>query len=292
MSENRAHLWFWLSVAVLGLATAPLAHKVALDGGGSALVVAFSSAVVTAGALVAWLFRRGRPAGLRSLSAKEGLSLLLIGALGSGLVSLFGIVAMTETSASNRALFQSAYPAATALAAALLLGERVDLRGYAWIGLVCVGLLLMNLARTSQLSLTGWPFWLLLATLPLIGLADVIAKKSLGRQTPELVAAGRAVGGVLVLAMALPWIVPVMAEELALVWPWLLVSGLCMAAFYVALYQVFDRTFATIAASLIALAPLLTLGGEIALLGLGLVWFQWLGFGLVLVAVIGLSQRA
>ncbi len=292
MSASHAQLWFWLAIAVVGLAAAPLAHKMALDGGASALLVAFSGAVVTAVVVVAWLFGRGGASALKSLDFKAVTSLFLIGALGSGLVSLFGIVAMTETSASNRALFQSAYPAATALAAALLLGERLNIRAYLWIGLVCVGLLLMNLAQSSALSLTGWPFWLLLATLPLIGLADVIAKKSLGRQSPEVVAAGRAVGGVLVLALALPWIVPAMSEELAAVWPWLLVSGLCMAAFYVALYHVFDRTFATIAASLIALAPLLTLGGEMILLGLELVWFQWLGFGLVLLAVIGLSRRA
>lgn len=65
-----------------------------------------------------------------------------------------------------------------------------------------------------------------------------------------------------------------------------------MVAFTVALYQVFDRTFATIAASLIALAPLLTLGGELALLGLTLSWFQWLGFAVVLLSVIGLSRWA
>lgn len=292
MSENQAQLWFWLAVAVCGLAAAPLAHKMALDGGASPLLVAFSSALVTAVAVVAWLFGRGRAPDLKALPIKTLMSLLLIGALGSGLVSLFGVVAMTETSASNRALFQSAYPAATALAAALLLGERLDLRAYVWIGLVCLGLLLMNLEQSSGLSLTGWPFWLLLATLPLIGLADVIAKRSLGQQSPEMVAAGRAVGGLLVLALALPWVIDGAAEALAGVWPWLLTSGLCMAAFTIALYQVFDRTFATIAASLIALAPLLTLGGEMALLGLDLVWVQWLGFGLVLAAVTGLSRRA
>lgn len=133
---------------------------------------------------------------------------------------------------------------------------------------------------------------LLLSTLPMIGLADGIAKRALHDQQPEVVAAGRAVGGVLILVLALPWIVRDAGGALAQTWPWLLLSGLCMAAFTVALYQVFNRTFATVAASLIALAPLLTLMGEIALLGLSLVWLQWIGFALVLLAVIGLSRRA
>ena len=292
MSEKRTQLWSWLVIAVLSLGAAPLAHKMALDGGASPLLVAFSSALVTAVVVVGWLYGRGRGAALSKLDTRAVLSLLLIGALGSGLVSLFGIVAMTETSASNRALFQSAYPAATAMAAGVLLGERLDVRAYVLIALICLGLLLMNLERNAGLSVSGWPFWLLLATLPLIGLADVIAKRSLGQQSPEVVAAGRAVGGAIVLALALPWILPGAVGALAAVWPWLFVSGLCMAAFTVALYQVFDRTFATIAASLIALAPLLTLGGELALLGLALNWFQWVGFGVVLLSVIGLSRRA
>jgi drug/metabolite transporter (DMT)-like permease len=285
-------LWAWLLVAVLALATAPLAHKMALGAGASALLVASSSALITAAAVVGWLVARGRIGQLRSMRVGQALWLLLIGVLGSGLVSLFGILAMTETSASNRALFQSAYPAATALAARMLLGERLNARVYTWIGLVCIGLLLVNLERNGGLSLTGWPFWLLLSTLPMIGLADVIAKRSLDDQQPEVVAAGRAVGGALILVVALPWIVADAGDALARVWHWLLLSGLCMAAFTVALYQVFNRTFATVAAGLIALAPLLTLVGEIALVGLSLQPVQWIGFALVLLAVIGLSRRA
>ena len=277
---------------MLALGAAPLAQKMALAGGGSSLLVAFSSALMTAGVVLAWLAARGRLHSLSVLSGRQLLPLLLIGALGSGLVSLFGILAMTETSASNRALFQSAYPAATALAARLLLGERLSVRVYFWISLICLGLLMMNLESNGAMSLTGWPFWLLLATLPLIGLADVIAKRSLDQQSPEVVAAGRAVGGVAVLGLALPWMLPEAVAGLVAVWPWLLLSGLCMAAFTLALYQVFDRTFAAVAASLIALAPLLTLVGEIAMLGLTLAAYQWIGFVLVLIAVVGLSRRA
>ncbi|MEE4637951.1 MAG: DMT family transporter [Wenzhouxiangella sp.] len=282
----------WLLIAVLALGTAPLAHKLALTRGASALLVASTSALITAVAVFGWLVARGRADRLRLIGARQAFWLLLIGVLGSGLVSVFGILAMTETSASNRALFQSAYPAATALAARMLLGERLNPRIYAWIGLVCAGLLMMNMERNGALSLTGWPFWLLLSTLPMIGLADVIAKRSLSDQEPEVVAAGRAFGGALILILALPWAAGDAGDALVQAWPWLLLSGLCMAVFTVALYQVFDRTFATVAASLIALAPLLTLMGEIGFLGLSLGRIQWVGFALVLLAVIGLSRRA
>jgi drug/metabolite transporter (DMT)-like permease len=263
----------------------------ALSGDASALLVAFSSAVVTAIVVVGWLSVTGGIKPLSGLSKRQMLPLLINGALGSGFVSLFGILAMTETSASNRALFQSAYPAATALAARLLLGERLDWRSYVLIGTVCSGLLLMNLRASGGISLAGWPFWLLLATLPMIGLADVIAKRALSDQVPEVVAAGRAIGGCLVLALALPWLVSDLDGSLARIWPWLVLSGVCMAAFTVSLYHVFDRTFATVAASLIALAPLLTLVAEMGFLGLSLTIVQWFGFALVLVSVVLLARR-
>jgi drug/metabolite transporter (DMT)-like permease len=198
---------------------------------------------------------------------------------------------MTATSASNRALFQSAYPAATALAASLLLGERLRPTTYVLIALVCIGLVLVNVESSAGLAL-GWPFWLLLATLPLIGLSDVIAKRSLADVSPEVVAVGRALGGTSILALALPWFLPELAESVARAWPWLLAAGACMGVFAVALYHVFDRTEASIGASLVAMAPLLTLALEAAFLGVTMAALQWMGFALVLVAIVALARRA
>ncbi len=291
-SAGRLRLWAWLLVAVVALGAAPLTQKAALSASADPLSVALGGALVTAVALMLWLVVTGGFGRLFSLSAREVLPLLINGALGSGLVALFGIVAMTETSASNRALFQSAYPVATALATRLLLGERLSRGAYVLIAIVCVGLLLVNLRGSGEIAFTSWPFWLLLSTLPMIGVADVIAKRALGDQSPEVVAAGRAIGGCLVIALAIPWMNPSIEESVARSWPWLLASGLCMAVFTVGLYQVFRRTFAAIAASLIALAPLLTLVGEIGLMGLSLTGLQWLGFAVVLVAVVWLARRA
>lgn len=283
--------WSWTLAAVLALAFAPLAKKMALSVGGSSLQVALSTALVAAVVVCGWMLARDKARRLPRMRPRQRMALLLVGALGSGLVPLFGILAMTETSASNRALFQSAYPAATALAARFLLGERLGPFSYVLIVLICTGLALMNIESGPGLSLLGWPFWLLLATLPLIGLADVIAKKSLVDQPPEVVAAGRAVGGVLVLALALPWVLPGLAATLLDAWLWLSLGGLCMGIFAVALYQVLDRTEASLAASLMGLAPLLTLAAEAGMLGITLQPWQWAGFILVLVALLWLSRR-
>jgi drug/metabolite transporter (DMT)-like permease len=283
--------WSWTLAAVIALAFSPLAKKMALSVGGTPLPVALITTLFAALLVCGWLLVRNTARRLPRMGWRQGLALLVVGALSAGLVPLFGILAMTVTSASNRALFQSAYPAATALAARFLLGERLGPFSYVLIALVCTGLVLMNVEPGPGLSMLNWPFWLLLATLPMIGVADVIAKKSLVDQPPEVVAAGRAVGGVLVLALTLPWAFPGLAATLLAAWHWLLVGGLCMGIFAVALYQVFDRTEASLAASLVALAPVLTLAAEAALLGVALSAWQWAGFTLVLIALLWLGRR-
>jgi len=273
------------------LAVAPLAKKMALTAGALPLPVAFLTALIAALVASGWLMLRRGAAAAGNMTIRSRVSVLVVGALGSGVVPLLGIFAMTATSASNRALFQSAYPAATALAAAVLLGERLRALTYALIALVCAGLVMVNLEPGSGVSL-GWPFWSLIATLPLIGISDVIAKRALADQSPEIVAVGRALGGSIILALALPWFLPETLEAMRLAWPSLLAAGACMGVFAVALYQVFDRTEASIAASLVAMAPLLTLALEALSLGVSMSVLQGFGFALVLLAVIALARRA
>jgi probable blue pigment (indigoidine) exporter len=242
--------------------------------------------------VLAWAALRGQANGLFKLGGRQRLAVLSVGALGSGLVPLLAVLAMTETSASNRALFQSAYPAATAIAARLLLGERLPATAYAWIAAICSGLALVNVDFQSTRLGIGWPFWALFATLPLIGLADVIAKRSLATLSPEVVAAGRAIGGAALLLFTLPLFGSGGLRSLAAALPWVVLAGICMAGFAVGLYQLFDRTRASIAASLIALAPLVTLAAELALLDAALRPVQALGFAIVLAAVLVLARRA
>jgi len=292
MSSRVWSLGIWLSAAVLSLGATPLAKKMALLDGGGSILIALSTALVSAALILGWLVAQGQFGKMSDLAPRHWRAVLLVGALGSGLVPLFGILAMTDTSASNRALFQSAYPVATALAARLILKERLDLTSYLWVGLVCIGLILMNLDGKTGLSLMSGSFWLLLGTLPLIGLADVIAKRALGHLTPETVALGRALGGLLILVVLLPWVATSIGDIQSTTWLWILLAGSCMGVFGIALYQVFDRTQLTLAAGLIALAPLLTLGLEVSLLNLTLSLLQWSGFALALVAVVMLSRRA
>nr|WP_136250306.1 DMT family transporter [Ningiella ruwaisensis] len=296
MSARLVTLIFWLLAAVLALGITPLAKKMALDEGDAALsialLIAFSTTLISGVLVFIWLTAKKQLVDLKRLSKKDWRAVLVVGALGSGLVPLLGIIAMIEASASNRALFQSAYPVATAIAARLILHERLNVLSYLWIGLIFIGLLLVNVQPDAGLASLNWTFWPLLATLPLIGISDVIAKKALSDLQPEIIAFGRALGGVLVLFLLVPWMFTSIATTEWQTWLWVLVAGACMGVFAVALYQVFDRTLATVAASLIALAPLLTLVLEVSLLSLELDLLQWSGFVLVLISVLLLLRKA
>jgi len=290
-SSRRLQLTLWLLIAVLVLGLTPLAKKAALLEGVGSLLVSLVTALIAMGTVMTWLFLRGQLSQLRSIGFKSWSSILLIGAMGSGLVSLFGVIAMTETSASNRALFQSAYPIATAIAARLMLDERLQAGAYFWIVMVVVGLVFMNFENAGGHGF-AWTFWLLLSTLPLVGLADVIAKRSLGNLEPGVVAFGRALGAALILILLLPWIDAPMASLQLHAWLWMILAGLCMGVFAVALYQLFDRTATTLAATIIALAPLLTMMLEVVFFQFSPSLIQWAGMSLALFAIVCLAQRA
>ncbi|MGK7296934.1 MAG: EamA family transporter [Candidatus Wenzhouxiangella sp. M2_3B_020] len=292
MDKRFVRLLAWAAFSVGALGFAPLAKKAALVAGAAVWSVVLSTAVVSAVLVVSWVVARGRAARLVGMTARQHLSVLTVGTLGSGLVPLLAVLAMTETSASNRSLFQAAYPAATAIAARFMLGERLSASSYLLIVSICIGLALMNVQFGNALPSISPAFWMLLATLPMIGVADSIAKHSLHDLSPEVVAAGRAVGGAAVLLLAVPVVGAPAWSALGPVLHWILLAGLCMAGFAIGLYELFQRTRASLAASLIAMAPVVTLAAERALLDVSLTPLQWLGFMIVVASVIPLAVRA
>lgn len=213
----------------------------------------------------------------------------LVGALGSGLVVLLAIIAMTETTATNRALFQSMYPVATAILARVLLGERLARTSYAIIAGMTVGLFLMNSGQGGVVL--GTPFLLLAATLPMIGLADVYAKRSLADTDPLFVAVGRLVAGSLVIWLVLPFTGggPVFADTAA--WPWMLVAGFAMAGGLFGLYRAMDSAGASRAAAFAGLAPVVTALAEWLVLDARFSPVQLTGLVFVIAGAVVLAYR-
>lgn len=196
---------------------------------------------------------------------------------------------MTGTTATNRALFQSMYPVATAVFARLLLGERLGAPSYGVIVAMTAGLFLMN--SSGEGLVLGTPFLLLAATLPLIGLADVYAKRSLADADPLFVAVGRLVAGSMVIWLVVPFASdPSWATALE-AWPWVLLAGFAMAGGILGLYRAMDTAGASLAAAFAGLAPVVTAAMEWALLGTGFLPVQMAGIAVVIAGAVILAFR-
>ena len=278
-----------VGLAAFCLGFAPLAKKAALTAGAGPLPLAVASTGVAAIVAIAVLVGSGSGSLRAGLPRRTWWHVLAIGAMGSGAVVLLSVLAMTETTATNRSLFQAMYPVATAIAARFLLAERLGIAAYGIIVLMSAGLFLMNTGPGG--IVVGRPFWLLAATLPLIGLADVYAKRTLGDADPRFVAAGRLFFGTLVLLAVAPWTAATDWAALGQVWLWIAAAGLAMAGGMLGLYRAMDTAGASIAAAFIGLAPVITAGTEWLVLDAHFTGLQLTGLALVVAGAAALAFR-
>lgn len=247
-------------LASAGLGLAPLAKKAALTNGAPPLALAFAVVLIAAVVALAFMLANHGIGGLIAPRRRTYVHVLVVGALGSGAVALLAILAMTGTTATNRGLFQSMYPVATTVAARLLLDERLRPAAYAVIGCMTLGLLAMN-ASGAGLHL-GTSFWLLALTLPLIGLSDVYARRTLNDADPVFVTVGRLISGMLALALALPLIEPTQWSALFGVSGWVCAAGFATAGGLLGLYRAMNTAGASLAAAFAGMAPVVTLASE------------------------------
>lgn len=278
-----------LLVAV-GLGVAPLARKTALEAGAEPLPVSLTTVAVAAVFAAAFLLRSHGARRLVAQLERHWFHVALVGVLGSAAVTILAVLAMTGTSATNRGLFQAMYPVATAVAARLLLGERPGALVYAIIALMTLGLLAMN-AEAGALRL-GLPFWLLAMTLPLIGLSDVYARRTLEQADPGFVTGGRLLAGAFALTLTLPWTSAAQWETVAQTMPWLVAAGLGTAAGLLGLYRAMSRAGASIAAAFAGTAPVVTALGEFWVLGATLDALQLAGLLIVVSGAVLLALRS
>jgi O-acetylserine/cysteine efflux transporter len=215
------------------------------------------------------------------------MPLLIIGIVATGLVTLLAAIALSSTTATNRSLFLSAYPAATLLFAHLILGERLRPQQYVAIALLLVGLVVMNDSSAGLKFTQG--FWLLLVTLPLIGLTDVYSKRLVSDIRPLVLATGRNLYGTLFIAVVALFVE--LGDQLSVGQAVaLLVAGGCQGIAVWTLFRAFERSKASLVSSLVAASPFVTLSLEVTFLELRLTPVQWLGMFIVIASAIWLAQ--
>lgn len=285
----KTRLFSDLALAAGFLGFAPLAKKAALEAGVAPLPLAGMTTALAALTGITWYLLAGRRPPTALFSGHTLARLAVVGGLGSGLVVLLAIFAMTGTTATNRALFQSMYPVATAIFARILLGERLAGTNYGIIAAMTLGLFLMNSGPDGLVI--GLPFFLLAATLPLIGIADVYAKRSLAEIDPLLVATGRLVAGAAVIWPVLPLAADPDWPAAVAAWPWIAAAGIATAGGILGLYRAMNSAGASLAAAFAGLAPVVTAAAEWLLLDTGFLPIQLAGLLVVICGAVVLGYR-
>ena len=275
-----------LTVAAFGLM--PFCKKAAIEAGSTPGEVAIVTLVVAACVSLLILMRQ-RPSSLGQLvRGRHVVPLMLIGVLAGGMVTLLVSYALTITTATNRSLFQAAYPAATLLFAYAMLRERLSPPQYLGIAAIMFGLLLMN--GLGEGVNFGLGFGLLALTMPLIGFSDVYGKRLTDDIPPVLVASGRNFYGALFVLLLAPWLWTVgMPGLTGLIW--LVAAGAAQAIGVWTFYRALDTGQVSLVASLTATAPLVTVLAEVGVLGLELGKWQWAGVLVVVLAAFELGRR-
>jgi drug/metabolite transporter (DMT)-like permease len=173
------------------------------------------------------------------------------------------------------------------LFAHLILGERLRPQQYVAIALLLVGLVVMNDSSAGLKFTQG--FWLLLVTLPLIGLTDVYSKRLVSDIRPLVLATGRNLYGTLFIAVVALFVE--LGDQLSVGQAVaLLVAGGCQGIAVWTLFRAFERSKASLVSSLVAASPFVTLSLEVTFLELRLTPVQWLGMFIVIASAIWLAQ--
>lgn len=288
MTSARTSFLVNIGIAVVAFGTMPFLKKLAIENGAGALVVAQVSGAVAA--ITALCF-----AGLASGASRDQIfksrsliDLAIVGLLTAGVVVLLNALALEQTTATNRSLFQALYPFATAIFAWGMLSERLRPLHYLLMAVAALGLFLMN--RSSEGLELGRGFWMLTATLPLIGFSDAYAKRRMLQLGPSALTAGRFLFGALFLLATVPLSLGADWSVLGRTWPWLVLAGIASVAGVIGLYRAMQRNTATLAAMFASLSPLVTAALEWTILDTRFFAWQWAGILIVIAAAIVLAR--
>lgn len=276
-------------VAITSLGTVHFVEKLAIHQGAPPGPFAFGQTAVAMLVLAPiwlWRSRRDQRKSLRHLPLP---SLAAIGILASGVVVLLSIMALSYTSATHKGVIQASYPLGTMFFAWILLRERIPPTGYVAAAVIVAGLVLMTSRGFGGAPNLG--DWILIGTVPLMGFSDAWSKKVLKDVSPLTVSFGRYVFGTAFLAVLLSVLDLGQLRGLVPVWPLLLTAGMMTALAMELFYWSIDRIGPSLAAGMLAAAPVVTAGLEWWWFGEGFPGSQAVGIVVVIAGVMTLSRQ-
>lgn len=269
---------FYLGLALLTFAFSHITDKLGMESGVDPTVFTFFRILVGL-MLVSTVWFSMRKKRDLVFYRKHIKDLAIIGVLASGFLVLLMIIALSYTTATNRGIIQGMYTASTALFAYFMLHERLPRLFYPILGMMVVGLVLLTSNGFLELPNTG--DWILIVTIPAVGFLNVFAKKTLDKIHSLTVAFGRYLFGALFLLLVMPFFGIQNIDTLGNGVLWVVLSGLLSATRAIVFYKGIQIVGATLAATSLTLAPVVTAVSAYFILGETLSLLQLLGLVLV-----------
>lgn len=276
-------------VAITSLGTVHFVEKLAIQQGASPGPFALGQTAIAMLVLAPIWLRRRRQGNRQPLRRLPLASLALIGILASGVVVLLSIMALSYTSATHKGVIQASYPLGTMFFAWVLLRERITPAGYMAAAVIVGGLVLMTSRGLGAAPNPG--DWILIATVPLMGFSDAFAKKVLKDVSPLTVSFARYLFGTAFLVVLLSVLDLGSLPDLLPFWNLVVAAGMMSALAMELFYWSINRIGPSLAAGMLAAAPVVTAGLEWWWLDESFVKSQLAGIVMVIAGVATLSRQ-
>lgn len=232
-------------------------NKIAVSGVADPVVYTLIKNGLVAVLLVGWLVVAARWRELRGLSRGDWLKLVAIGVIGGSLPFALFFTGLSLTSAVSASLIHKMLFIWVAILAVPFLGERLGRIQWAAFGLLVLGN--VALGGWQQLSFGRGELLIFTATL-LWAVENIIAKRVLEKLSSTVVAAARMALGAVILLGIVVWqghagaMVPMNITQ----WAWTFVTATLLLAYVTTWYAALKRAPATLVASLLVPASLIT----------------------------------
>lgn len=232
-------------------------NKIAVSGVANPIVYTLMKNALVAVLLVGWLVVAARWRELKGLKRGDWLKLIAIGVIGGSVPFALFFTGLTMTSAVSASLIHKTLFIWVAFLAVPLLGERLGKIQWAAFGLLVLGN--VALGGWQQLEFGRGELMVFAATL-LWAIENVIAKRVLERLSSTLVAAARMSLGAVVLLGVVAWQgnLAKMVTLNVTQWGWTILVAVLLLGYVTTWYAALKRAPATIVASLLVPASLIT----------------------------------
>lgn len=278
------------SVAILAFSAAGISglanflNKIAVTAIPDPIFYTFLKNGLSALLLLSVLVLSSRWQEVRQLSKHDWLKLVLIGVIGGSIPFILFFVGLSMTSAVSASLIHKTLFIWVALLAIPFLGERIGKIQWAALGLLLFGNFFLG--SWQQLAFGKGELMIFAATL-FWAIENIIAKRALQNISSLLLTSGRMILGSLILLLVVLWqgSIGFVAALNYQQWALTLIISILLFGFVLAWYSALARASATLVASLLVPASLITSLLSLIFQAKALTFVESLSSGLIILAM-------